>query len=43
MIGGSVQSIADGEDIIYPYNIEIGDVLVQTKPLGTQPAVNYYQ
>lgn len=43
IIGGVAKSICKDEDIIMPTGAVEGDVLVLTKPLGTQPAVNVYQ
>lgn len=40
MIGGTAISTVKESDIIYPFNIEEEDVLILTKPLGTQIAVN---
>lgn len=43
IIGGVAKSICKDQDIIMPTGAREGDVLVLTKPLGTQPAVNVYQ
>merc|ERR1719487_500947 len=40
IIGGVAKSILREGDFIRPENAEAGDVLVLTKPLGTQVAVN---
>ena len=40
MIGGTAISTIKNEKIVYPNNIRKGDLLVITKPLGTQVAVN---
>jgi len=40
LIGGVAMSVAQEVDIIRPENAVVGDVLVLTKPLGTQVAVN---
>jgi selenide, water dikinase len=40
IIGGVAKSICMKKDIILPHNSVAGDVLVLTKPLGTQIAVN---
>src|SRR4051812_31945129 len=40
IIGGVAQSICKKEDIIMPVNAQAGDVIVLTKPIGTQLAVN---
>ncbi|ETO03943.1 hypothetical protein RFI_33459, partial [Reticulomyxa filosa] len=40
IIGGVAQSVCATKDFIDPVNGQIGDVLVLTKPLGTQVAVN---
>jgi len=40
IIGGVAQSVCKSEDLILPVNAQPGDVLVLTKPLGTQLAVN---
>jgi selenide,water dikinase len=40
IIGGTAKSICLQRDILYPVYAKIGDVLVLTKPLGTQCAVN---
>ncbi|KAI3384553.1 hypothetical protein SNEBB_003620 [Seison nebaliae] len=42
-IGGTVTSICDESEFIRPINSTPGNVLVLTKPLGTQVAVNAYQ
>lgn len=43
IIGGVAQAICKSEDIIMPTNAQAGDLLVLTKPLGTQLAVNAKQ
>jgi len=43
LIGGVAKSICKSEDIIMPRNAVAGDVIVLTKPLGTQVAVNVKQ
>jgi len=43
IIGGVATSVCIKEEIIIPENAQIGDVLVLTKPLGTQIAVNAHQ
>jgi len=43
IIGGVANSICKMQDIIMPVNAVVGDVIVLTKPLGTQVAVNAKQ
>ncbi len=43
IIGGTAFSVLPRKDIIFPNNCRNGDVLVLTKPLGTQVAVNVAQ
>ncbi|CAL8068734.1 unnamed protein product [Calicophoron daubneyi] len=43
MIGGVATSVCLDSEYIMPNQAELGDVLVLTKPLGTQVAVNCYQ
>jgi len=43
IIGGVAKSMCLDSDFIEPYNGQIGDVLVLTKPLGTQIAVNVHE
>jgi len=43
IIGGVATAVVSAEDYIYPVSAIPGDVLVLTKPLGTQVAVNAYQ
>eukprot|EP00478_Filoreta_tenera_P002541 GABV01002638.1.p1 GENE.GABV01002638.1~~GABV01002638.1.p1 ORF type:complete len:130 (+),score=22.74 GABV01002638.1:151-540(+) len=43
IIGGVAQSTCKAPDFIEPNQSKPGDVLVLTKPLGTQVAVNYRQ
>jgi len=43
IIGGVATSVRRAEEFILPVNAVAGDVLVLTKPLGTQLAVNVYQ
>ena len=40
LIGGVAMSVAKEGDFIEPENAAVGDILVLTKPLGTQVAVN---
>jgi len=42
-VGGVASCICRQEDFIMPENALVGDVLVLTKPLGTQVAVNLHQ
>merc|ERR1711976_619464 len=42
-IGGVATSVCQSNEYIMPDNAVVGDVLVLTKPLGTQVAVNAYQ
>jgi len=42
-IGGVATSVCNSDEFIMPDNAEVGDVLVLTKPLGTQIAVNAHQ
>ncbi|XP_023229447.1 selenide, water dikinase [Centruroides sculpturatus] len=42
-IGGVATSVCQPNEFIVPDNAVVGDVLVLTKPLGTQVAVNAYQ
>ncbi|ODM87923.1 Selenide, water dikinase [Orchesella cincta] len=42
-IGGVATSVCQPSDIIMPENAVVGDMLVLTKPLGTQIAVNAHQ
>jgi selenide,water dikinase len=42
-IGGTASSVCLQSDFIRPINSAVGDVLVLTKPLGTQLAVNLYE
>jgi len=42
-IGGVAKSVCKLDDIIMPVNAQPGDVVVLTKPLGTQVAVNVKQ
>ncbi|GAB0100966.1 Selenide, water dikinase 2 [Sergentomyia squamirostris] len=42
ILGGVATSICRPEEVIYPGNAVPGDVLVLTKPLGTQLATNAY-
>ncbi len=41
--GGEVTAIAHPNQIVYQRGAEVGDVLVLTKPLGTQPAMAVYR
>eukprot|EP00808_Paulinella_micropora_P000461 g35936.t1 len=43
IIGGVAKSVCKDKDIIMPVSAVEGDVIVLTKPLGTQVAVNVYQ
>lgn len=43
IIGGVATSIVSSSDFIMPENASVGDVLVLTKPLGTQVSVNAHQ
>jgi len=43
IIGGVAMSTCKTSDFVYPVNAVPGDVLVLTKPLGTQVAVNVFQ
>eukprot|EP00121_Abeoforma_whisleri_P006991 Awhi_evm1s6367 len=44
ILGGVAQSVCRLEtDVIEPENARIGDVLVLTKPIGSQIAVNLHQ
>lgn len=43
IIGGVATSVVEESQIILPVNAQPGDVLVLTKPLGTQVAVNSHQ
>jgi len=43
IIGGAATSVCKAEDFIMPENAVPGDVIVLTKPLGTQVAVNVSQ
>jgi len=42
-IGGVATSVCSSNEFIMPDNADVDDVLVLTKPLGTQIAVNAYQ
>ena len=42
MIGGAGIACFNTESIIFPYNLKSGDVMILTKPLGTQMAVNAF-
>jgi len=42
-IGGVASSVCQETEFIMPGNAVVGDVLVMTKPLGTQVAVNAFQ
>ena len=42
-IGGVATSVCQASEMIMPDNAVVGDVLVLTKPLGTQVAVNAHQ
>jgi len=43
IIGGVGMTVATESEFIRPVGAEVGDVLVLTKPLGTQIAVNLYE
>ena len=43
IIGGAATSVCTEAEFIRPEHLEIGDVIVLTKPLGTQVAVNAHQ
>ncbi len=43
MIGGCASATAREEELVRPEGAVVGDVLVLTKPLGTQVAVNVWQ
>lgn len=43
IIGGVAKSVCREEDFIRPINAQVGDVIILTKPLGTQVAVNVRQ
>lgn len=43
IIGGTATAVCSEEEFIRPEHVVPGDVLVLTKPLGTQLAVNVYQ
>jgi len=43
IIGGVAQSVSRRDKVLLPHGAVTGDVLVLTKPLGTQLAVNLYQ
>lgn len=43
IIGGTAMSVCSNDMFILPEKAVIGDILVLTKPLGTQVAVNLYQ
>uniref|UniRef100_A0A146M2N3 Selenide, water dikinase n=1 Tax=Lygus hesperus TaxID=30085 RepID=A0A146M2N3_LYGHE len=43
LVGGTATAVVKSEEVVLPYNAEVGDVLVLTKPLGTQNATFAYQ
>ncbi|KAG7386666.1 Selenide, water dikinase 1 [Phytophthora pseudosyringae] len=43
IVGGVAMSVRSERQIIRPQNAAVGDVIVLTKPLGTQVAVNLFQ
>lgn len=43
IIGGVAMSVRTNAEFIRPVNAQVGNVLVLTKPLGTQVAVNAYE
>uniref|UniRef100_A0A182KF80 PurM-like C-terminal domain-containing protein n=1 Tax=Anopheles christyi TaxID=43041 RepID=A0A182KF80_9DIPT len=42
IIGGAASAVCHRSELIMPYNAQIGDAIVLTKPLGTQLATNAY-
>ncbi|GAB9466550.1 hypothetical protein Gpo141_00003922 [Globisporangium polare] len=43
IVGGVAMSVRSESEIIRPVNAQVGDVIILTKPLGTQVAVNLFQ
>ncbi|TMW60187.1 hypothetical protein Poli38472_000229 [Pythium oligandrum] len=43
LVGGAAMSVRSESEIIRPVNAVPGDVIILTKPLGTQVAVNFFQ
>lgn len=43
MIGGVATTVVDKNDFIEPWNAKNGDVIILTKPLGTQVVANAHQ
>lgn len=43
MIGGAAIATVPAQEVIMPTGLQEGDVMVLTKPLGTQLAVNAFQ
>eukprot|EP00164_Ancoracysta_twista_P005560 GFYU01007624.1.p1 GENE.GFYU01007624.1~~GFYU01007624.1.p1 ORF type:complete len:314 (-),score=98.47 GFYU01007624.1:569-1510(-) len=43
IIGGAAMSVCSSDEFIAPFHAVEGDVVVLTKPIGTQPAVNAFQ
>lgn len=43
IIGGIANVVINNNEIIYPKNGKLGDILILTKPLGSRVAVNLYQ
>ena len=43
MIGGTAISVLRNKEVIYPYNSKHDDLIILTKPLGTQISVNLAQ
>ncbi|GLE09089.1 hypothetical protein PINS_up020678, partial [Pythium insidiosum] len=43
LVGGVAMSVRSESQIIRPVNAVPGDVIILTKPLGTQVAVNFFQ
>ncbi|RLN89682.1 hypothetical protein BBJ28_00004647 [Nothophytophthora sp. Chile5] len=43
IVGGVAMSVRSESEIIRPENAVVGDVIILTKPLGTQVAVNLFQ
>ncbi|ETN62654.1 selenide, water dikinase [Anopheles darlingi] len=42
IIGGAATAVCHRSELTMPYNAEVGDAIVLTKPLGTQLATNVY-
>eukprot|EP01096_Ripella_sp_DP13-Kostka_P003253 TRINITY_DN1470_c0_g2_i1.p1 TRINITY_DN1470_c0_g2~~TRINITY_DN1470_c0_g2_i1.p1 ORF type:complete len:316 (+),score=122.08 TRINITY_DN1470_c0_g2_i1:205-1152(+) len=43
IIGGVASAVCKEQDFIRPVNAQPGDIVILTKPLGTQVAVNFHQ